>query len=60
MPHAQALDQNIQNSVMRVYNIFYDVLTGDVSCGREAKLEAAPRELTPNPEEVAPPVTLED
>lgn len=41
-------------------SLLYDVLTGDVSCRREAKLEAAPRELTPNPDEVAPPVTVDD
>ena len=44
---------------MPIACILYDVLTGDVSCRREAKLEAAPRDPTPSPE-VAPPVTLDD
>lgn len=39
--------------------MIYDVLTGDVSCKREAKLEAAPRELT-NPDDDVPPVTVDD
>lgn len=57
--NAQLL-RTIGKPIMQLLYFFYDVLTGDVSCKREAKLEAAPRELTPNPDEVAPPVTEDD